>query len=205
MHFKKKIKKKTILVLYKSYFLILILGFKVNSLIGTLGRYLRKSWPQLKVERIVFELLLCPSFILLHISPWPVSLSSPLLPLFLSLSPPSPHIFPFSLHSTSSPHSTNSLSDYADLSEPPHKKDWVFWRRPIGGEGAHQQRVHGQPPCQGRRQDAGQEDAAVVPIKPEKNRQEPAHGAGRLCVQEPRQIPQPVLSDLLLNNPPVTE
>lgn len=30
------------------------------------------------------------------------------------------------LLSPSSPHFTASLSDYADLSEPPHKKDWVF-------------------------------------------------------------------------------
>lgn len=164
--------------------------------------YSQKYCGFLEVERMVFELWFCPSFILFHISPWPVFLSSPLPPLSPSFYPPSPRIFPLSL-STQSPHFTTSLSDYADLSEPPHKKDWVFWRCQIGSEGAQQQRVHGQPPRQGRRQVAGEENAAVVLVELEKNLQQPAHGAGRMCVQEPCEIPQPVLPDLLLNDPPI--
>lgn len=59
----------------------------------------------LKWKELCFELLFCPSFILFHISPWNVCLSSPLIPLFLS--PPSPCIFPSALHST--PHLTSPL------------------------------------------------------------------------------------------------
>lgn len=44
----------------------------------------------------------------------------------------------------------------------------------------------------------GEEDSAILLIKPAENHKQPEHSAGRIHLQEPHQISQPVLSDLLL-------
>lgn len=115
--------------------------------------------------------------------------------LFFLPSPP-PHIHT----SPSSPHFTTSLSDYADLSEPPRKKDWVFWGRQVSGGGAGQQRACARASGQAGRQATGEEDDPVLHLEPAEDDVQPERGAGSVQLQEPAQIPQPVLSDLLLRN-----
>ena len=156
----------------------------------------------LKVTSIVFELLFFfyPPSILSHLTMTCVPLLTPCTPffffcLFLFPSPPPP---PHIHTSPSSPHFTTSLSDYADLSEPPHKKDWVFWGRQVGGGGAGQQRARGRASGEGEQQAAGEEDDPVLHLEPAEDNIQPERSAGSVQLQEPAQIPQPVLSDLLL-------
>lgn len=116
-------------------------GFIRNTIAGNMYSIMYsiiKSW-----KHCVWAAILFPSIIFFHFSPWHVSLPSPFQPIFLGVSPL------LSFHSPSSPHFTTSLSDYADLSEPPRKKDWVFWGRQICGDCACQQWVHGHASGEG--------------------------------------------------------
>lgn len=150
-----------------------------------------------------WAVILCPSFMFFHISPWLVCLPLPLEP-WLFWSHPHPCLLtltPLNIHpcSVTSPHFTTSLSDYADLSEPPRKKDWVFWGCQICANGASQQRPHFHTAGERQQQATGEEEEPpVLYIKPAENHEQPEHSAGRVHLQEPHQITQPVLSDLLL-------
>lgn len=87
--------------------------------------------PSLSLKQSLASCLSCSFFLpTLHfvtshhdlcVSPHPVHPYLFFFCLFFFPSPP-----PHTHTSPSSPHFTTSLSDYADLSEPPRKKDWVF-------------------------------------------------------------------------------
>lgn len=97
-----------------------------------------------------WAVILCSSFIFTYLTITCVPSLTPCTLIFcfftyissLKIHTICPPLFPLSIHSPSSPHFTTSLSDYADLSEPPRKKDWVFWGCQISGHSAQQWQTH---------------------------------------------------------------
>lgn len=165
-------------------------GFTLNNITGCTS--ITKNQ-----KNRVGAVILCPSFIFFTSHHELCAFHPPLKPWCLT--PPTQTLStPPCVCSPASPHFTTSLSDYADLSEPPRKKDWVFWGGQVGDGGAGQRWPPTTTASEGRQQATGEEELAVLHAEPEENHKQPEHGAGWMQLQEPHQIAQPVLSDLLL-------